>query len=172
MKNDSKHPQWAVKHRKPGTELKLIGGKYYLYGVTSVYDKTTKKSRKISLGIIGRITEEDGLIPSDKRILKEKCQLPIDPNELFLFEYGYSKWLVETLESEGITKALKSYFPDLWQYIVLMVYCRTAHKSPLKNIPFLLSQSHLSELIGLKETMTDQKISDSLFNLGSKKANH
>ncbi len=71
MKNDSKHPQWAVKHRKPGTELKLIGGKYYLYGVTSVYDKTTKKSRKISLGIIGRITEEDGLIPSDKRILKE-----------------------------------------------------------------------------------------------------
>ena len=65
MKKKSKHPHWAIEHRKPGTELKLIGGKYYLYEVKSTYDKTTKKSKKISLGIIGRITGEDGLIPSD-----------------------------------------------------------------------------------------------------------
>lgn len=169
MKKISKHPNWATKHRKPGTELKLIGGKYYLYGVKSVYDKKTQKSKKISLGIIGRITEEKGLIPSDKRALEKRSRLSINTSELFSFEYGYSKWLTDTLESDGIIEQLKLHFPDLWKFIVLMVYCRTAYKSPLKNIPFYQSQSYLSEIIELKDKMTDQKVSDLLFELGERK---
>lgn len=165
----SRHPEWATKYRKPGTELKLIGGKYYLYDVKSVYDKETKKSKKISLGIIGRITEEGGLIPSDKRALEEKSKSAVNSSELFSFEYGYSKWLTDTLESDGVTQELKLHFPDLWKFIVLMVYCRTAYKSPLKNISFYQSQSYLSEIIELKEKMTDQKVSDLLFELGKRK---
>ena len=65
------HPEWAVAHRKPGTELKKISGAYYLYGVKGVYDPVAKKSRKVSLGIIGRITEAHGLTPSPKTVLKE-----------------------------------------------------------------------------------------------------
>jgi len=42
-----------LKHKRPGTELKLINGRYYLYSVKSVYDKTLKNSRKVSLGIFG-----------------------------------------------------------------------------------------------------------------------
>jgi hypothetical protein len=36
---ETKHPQWALQHRKPGTELRLINGKYYLYQYKTVYDK-------------------------------------------------------------------------------------------------------------------------------------
>lgn len=54
-KND--YPAWVLAHKKAGTEIKYINGKYYLYGVTSIYDKTLKKSKKKSLGILGRITE-------------------------------------------------------------------------------------------------------------------
>ncbi|KKR03606.1 MAG: hypothetical protein UT30_C0024G0001, partial [Candidatus Uhrbacteria bacterium GW2011_GWF2_39_13] len=28
------HPEWAVKCRRPGTELRFIGGHYYLYEVS------------------------------------------------------------------------------------------------------------------------------------------
>ena len=170
MDNKIKHPQWATQHRKPGTELKLIGGKYYLYGVKSEYDKTTKKSKKISLGIIGRITEQDGLVPSEKNYLKEKSKFSVNPAELFSYEYGYSKWLIDTLENEGITSQLKQFFPDLWEFIVFMVYCRTAHKAPLKNIPFFQSESYITTLLQLKGQLTDQKVSDALFELGKKKA--
>jgi len=169
MKKKSTHPPWAIEHRKPGTELKRIGGKYYLYEVKSIYDKKTKKSNKISLGIIGRITEEDGLIPSDKRALKEKAKMSINATELFSYEYGYAKWLMQTIESENLITDLKYHFPSLWKHIVLMVYCRTAHKSPLKNIPFHQSQSYISELLELKEKMTDKKVCDALFELGRMK---
>ncbi len=39
MNTKSSHPKWATKHRTKGTELKKINGKYYLYGVTSKYNK-------------------------------------------------------------------------------------------------------------------------------------
>lgn len=168
MKQKSPHPAWALKFRTPGTELKRINGNYYLYGVKSVYDKEIKRARKISLGIIGRITEKEGLIPSEKRMLREKSKQSFHEKEVFAMEYGYSKWLIDTLEQREILDGLKQHFPDLWHFIILMVYCRTGYQSVLKNIPFYQQQSSISDLMGWKEKMTDQKISDLLFRLGSK----
>jgi transposase len=167
MKAKTLHPQWALAHRKPGTELKLINGNYYLYGVKSVYDKVSKHSKKISLGIIGRITEEKGLIPSDKNELKQKSEKTYLNKQVFSLEYGLSKWLLDTLEKDGTLAELKKHFPDLWQFIVMMVFCRIGYQSPLKNIPFHTEQSNIQTLLGLTDTMTDQKICDLLFELGS-----
>ena len=36
MEAKQKHPDWALAHKKPGTELKCINGRYYLYVVKSV----------------------------------------------------------------------------------------------------------------------------------------
>ena len=44
----SPHPQWATDHRKPGTELRLIRGRYYLYAVSSQYDPVRKRAKKIT----------------------------------------------------------------------------------------------------------------------------
>ena len=74
MKAESEHPDWALKHKKSGTELQLINGRYYLYAVKSVYHKTIGRSRKMSLRILGRITEESGFIPSEKNELKKKIR--------------------------------------------------------------------------------------------------
>lgn len=170
MNMKSSHPEWALKHKKPGTELKLLNGKYYLYGVKSVYDKSLKRSKKVSLGILGKITQHEGFVPSEKKLLKEKSNKTYYNKEIFTYEYGFSKWLLDTLESNGILNDLKAGFPTLWQFIVAMVYCRTAHKSPLKNIPFYAGQSAILDMIGWKGKMTDQKISDSLFELGTEQA--
>lgn len=59
---ETKHPQWALQHKKPGTELRLINGRYYLYQYKTVYDKDKKRPRKITGKLIGRITQKEGLI--------------------------------------------------------------------------------------------------------------
>ena len=61
------HPDWALKHKTKGTELRNIRGKYYLYQITSKWDKELKKNKKITLGQIGVITEEHGLIPTGEK---------------------------------------------------------------------------------------------------------
>lgn len=167
MKQKSNHPNWALKHKEKGTELKLINGKYYLYGVKSVYDKSIKRSRKVSLGILGSISKEKGFIPSSKNELRKKSENTYFNEKVFTFEYGFSKWLIDFLEKEGILDELKKYFPKLWQFIVASVFCRIAYKCPLKNIPFYLERSDLQSLIGWDEKLYDQKISDMLFELGS-----
>jgi predicted transposase YbfD/YdcC len=58
------HPEWALKHKTKGTELRCIRGKYYLYRITSKWDKELKRAKKITLGHIGTITEEHGLVPT------------------------------------------------------------------------------------------------------------
>jgi predicted transposase YbfD/YdcC len=61
------HPDWALKHKTKGTELRNIRDKYYLYKITSKWDKELKKTKKITLGQIGVITEEHGLIPTGEK---------------------------------------------------------------------------------------------------------
>ncbi len=100
MKPKTTHPRWALAHRKPGTELKLINGNYYLNGVKSIYDKVNKRSKKISLGIIERITQEKGLIPSGKNELKQKSEKTYLNKQVFSFEYGLSKWLFDTVNTK------------------------------------------------------------------------
>jgi hypothetical protein len=151
MKNKIQHPAWALQHKTPGTELKRINGRYYLYGVRSVYDKTIKRSRKISLGILGSITQENGFVPSEKQQLKTKSSKSHFSGEVFTYEYGFSRWLLTALDEEGILDDLKKYFPTLWQFIILMVFCRTAYQSPLKNIPFYLETSNLPNLLAWDE---------------------
>ncbi len=58
------HPEWALKFKTKGTELRNMNGKYHLYNVTSKRDPVTKKTKKITLNHIGTITEEHGLIPT------------------------------------------------------------------------------------------------------------
>ena len=52
-RNKSPHPAWAIEHRKPGTELRLINNKYYLYEVKSKWNPEKKRSVKITGKIVG-----------------------------------------------------------------------------------------------------------------------
>lgn len=164
------HPDWALTHKKPGTELKIINNRYYLYAVKSQYDKTLKRSKKISLGILGSITQEQGFVISEKKELKEKITKKLLVNDAFCLEYGLSKWLTDTLKESLMLDKLQKHFPELWQFIVCMVYCRIGYQSPLKTIPFYVEQSELAHILPYKEVLYDQKVSDLLFDLGSKQA--
>lgn len=141
----SKHPQWAVAHRKPGTELRCLKGKYYLYSYTTVYNKDKKGAKKISGKLLGRITEQNGFIPSGKRKLEQALEMK-SVSKPYCKEYGVSLLITETFSS--YVDLLKKFFPVHWKSILAIAYCRFLYHCPLKSIPFRLSQSFLPELIG------------------------
>lgn len=165
----SLHPAWAIAHRKPGTELKKIKGKYYLYGVGSVYDKTTKKTKKVSLGIIGRISEDEGLVHSDKSQLKARLEnAALAITKVVDKEYGFSFYLYQQIQAE-ILPGLKQSFPDHWSIIAALVYCRVLYQSPLKNIPYHLSCSSLLELL-LIDCPSESEVSRTLREVGKQRS--
>ena len=64
-------PDWAVKFRRPGTELRRMNNTLYkLYECSSVYDKGKKRARKITGKYLGSITEEGGFQESRKRMME------------------------------------------------------------------------------------------------------
>jgi hypothetical protein len=71
--NKSPHPDWATVHRLPGIELRLIRGHYYLYAVTSKYDPTLKRAKKVTGRLFGTITQENGFLKSEKLEMVEKA---------------------------------------------------------------------------------------------------
>ncbi len=134
------HPQWATKHKRKGSELRFINGKYYLYEVSSKWNPEKKRSQKITGKLLGKITKEDGFIESDKAKLRKR-ELAV--SKLSVKEYGVSAF-IESQLSEYKTM-LQKHFPQLWQYIIALAYGRLVHQSPLKNIEFNYLHSYLSE---------------------------
>ncbi|PLB85215.1 hypothetical protein C0T31_12125 [Dysgonamonadaceae bacterium] len=68
----AKHPDWALKFRKKGTELRLLNGQYYLYEATSKWNPEKKRSQKVTGKLLGKITEKDGFIESEKARLRRQ----------------------------------------------------------------------------------------------------
>lgn len=88
------HPDWVLKHKIPGSEIRCVRGKYYLYGYTTVWSKEKKRAQKKTTKQIGVITEEFGLIPTGmsrkgkvpKGESKLKVDFPLETNFLDQFE--------------------------------------------------------------------------------------
>jgi len=88
------YPDWVLAHKKKGTYVNCVKGKYYLYAAHSERVPGTKKVRRISDGYIGRITEEDGLIP-----VKDKVG-----GDVLVYEYGLH--MTALTSSDGIYMGL------------------------------------------------------------------
>ena len=78
------YPEWVMKHKKKGTYVNLIKGKYYLYAAHSERVPGTKKVKRICDGYLGRITEEEGLIPTKDKV----------SGSVSVLEYGLSSTIL------------------------------------------------------------------------------
>jgi hypothetical protein len=92
------HPEWALKHKKKGTELRLIRGTYYLYEVTSRWNPEKKRAQKITGRLLGKITP-DGFIPSSRYLQK-----PIQ--SVVVKEYGANHFLWQIIPDITTTTTL------------------------------------------------------------------
>ncbi len=95
--------------------------------------------------MIGRITEEDGLIPKGTRKAKEE-KPTFSPEALANIstrESGASSYLTEI--SEDVLSGLRKHFPDNYREIFALALGRLLHQAPIKNMDFIYENSILSE---------------------------
>jgi len=153
-----KHPKWALKHKKKGTELRLIRGTYYLYEVTSKWNPDKKRAQKITGKLLGKITPK-GFIQSSKYALTQK---PVQ--SVVIKEYGATHFLWQLISD--ITAVLQDTFPSCWREILIVACMRLLYQSPIKNIDFYFCHSYLSILYP-EIKATDKKISLLLHSIGN-----
>jgi hypothetical protein len=87
--------------------------------VTSQWDKTTKKTKKITGQIIGKINPSGELIPSRRRdeSQKKKSQNKFEFHaEVSVKEYGLSHFFLFHLRD--VCAQLQACFPEHWPYIL------------------------------------------------------
>jgi hypothetical protein len=78
------YPEWVTKHKKKGTYVNVVKGKYYLYAAHSERVPGTDKVRRVSDGYLGRITEADGFVPAKGKL----------PDGVAAYEYGLSETIL------------------------------------------------------------------------------
>ena len=169
------HPDWAVKYRRPGTELRRVNDALYkLYECSSVYDKEKKRARKITGKYLGSITEAGGFKESRKRIMERELDalrsgsrpVPAEPKVGEVKEYGLSQYV---LTKQGdCMESLKKIFPQDWPRIVALAYCRLRFQSPMRRVSGDFSDSYLSTKIGTAG-LSANCLSGFLHELGSRR---
>ena len=130
------YPDWVLKHKKKGTNISCINGRYYLYAVSSVWNKKKGRAQKITNEYLGRITE-DGFIPSKKRIAKLDTPVTVK-------EYGASS-VMATLGKDVLSE-LKNGFPEHAELIFTIAALRLIEQCPFKRLENLYKNSFLSEI--------------------------
>jgi hypothetical protein len=78
------YPEWVLKHKKKGTYVNAVKGKYYLYAAHSERIPGTDKVRRVSDGYLGRITEEEGFVPAKGKM----------DEGVYVHEFGLSETIV------------------------------------------------------------------------------
>jgi transposase len=165
-KSDFTYPAWVLKYRTPGTELRHIGDRFYLYTYKTVYDPIKKRPKKVSSSYIGRITEAEGIIKKDKSLLEEKL---IKKNTIRLGnirEFGVSNYIDKYFSDHLIQ--LRVLFGKKAELIFLIAYARLVFQSPIKRMPNHIANSWLCESLELRH-FSDKTISDTMNWLGTQR---
>ena len=132
------YPEWVLKHKRKGTEIRKINNAFYLYEITSRWNKEKKRPVKITKGLVGRISEE-GLVQSKSRRLAEGSR------HITIKEFGAFHYVWE--QSQDLVQELKQYFPDWWKELWLAAYFRLMHQSPLKHFDLHYQTTFASEIL-------------------------
>lgn len=156
------YPAWVNKYRKPGTEIRRFGDRFYAYEVSSYYDKVKKKGMKKTVKFLGTLTEADGFVEAKKVKVSLNYSGTISRN-ITTKEYGLSAFI--QAYCADIINPLQQYFPQQWEWMLVALYCRLLHTSPLKNMDYYYKKSFLSEQLNV--SVSAKAISQLIRDLGS-----
>ncbi len=132
------YPDWVIKHKVKGTELRKNGKNYYLYKISSKWNKKKKRAQKITEKFLGKITEAGLITPKYDR-LQDSLQ------NISVKEFGASHFIAN--ESADIIQNLKEIFPECWKEIYTFSVFRFFFSSTLKNVQDHYLSSHMSDLV-------------------------
>lgn len=135
------YPDWVLKHKAKGTNISCINGRYYLYKVSSVWNKEKKRAQKITEEYLGRITETGLIAP------KMKNEKP--PANVSVKEYGAASVITEL--GSDILVRLREIFPKQAETVFALAVLRVIEPNPFKRMEQAYKHSYLSEMFkGLK----------------------
>ena len=137
------YPDWVLKHKIKGTYLKHVKGRYYLYRGHSERVPGTKKVRFICDEYLGRISQEEGLIPP-----KDKVSGPV-----ISFEFGLSAVILSSCGNihKGFRKTFVKY-GDFLMAVSVLEYLYSSWSTELLSFSWL--SLHFPQM-AVPETLTD-----------------
>lgn len=156
MKNS--FPDWVLQHKQTGTEVRYLKGRYYLYKVSSKWDATLKRSKKITEAYLGSITPE-GFKP--KRI-----NTSLTDQRVRVCNFGAIHYLQS--RNKDLLTVLKKLFPHRWSSLFLCAVFRLLYQSPLKKMGFYFQNSYGIELF-TQARMNPKTLSDYLAYVGQRR---
>ena len=122
------YPDWVLSHKKKGMYINRVGDKYYLYAAHSERVKGTNKVKRICDAYLGRITENDGLIPP-----KEKVK-----DIIITYEFGFSFATISS--TQKIHKGLRKTFVKYGDFIYaasILSYLYGCYNDELYRLSYL-----------------------------------
>ena len=154
-------PDWIQQFKEPHTEIKKIKNGFYKYQVAYVYNKDKKKTEKKTIRLLGKITEQEGFIPSAKDELRRKRE-ELPPVDIKTF--GVFNLFSELLNKE--CASLKEFFKEEAAEIMLSFsMMRWAYQTPIKRASYYHCHDFCSEYWS-KISMSDRIISLNLSYFG------
>ena len=114
-------------------DVKRSGNNYYLNRVSSVYDSSKKRVRKISGEYLGKITK-NGLVRASRRSSAPRS----------VYEYGNARILYDS--ASPIIDPLREYFP-YWREILAMAIVRTIRPVHMKYLGSAWEKLYISQEI-------------------------
>lgn len=154
-------PTWVLKFKEPKTEIRYIKGTYYKYAVEYRYNAERKRTDKITLELLGKITEQGGFVASPKKVIKDSVNSPIvvDIKTYGVFNL-FSSLLAEDCDS------LLALFPEtISQTLITVAMMRFAYQHPIKRIPYQHAHDY-SSLCWAAKGLDDKAITAALKHVG------
>jgi len=154
-------PDWIQKYKEPRTEIKKIGNGFYKYEVAFVYNKEKKKTEKKTIRLLGKITEKEGFLPSQKDKLRRKSEeLPQVDIKTFGVYNAFS-----TLMEEEISSLKNIFGEEDTERLLSFAMMRWAYQTPIKRAKYYHSHDFCSEVWSTK-SFSDKIVSATLKTFG------
>ena len=142
------YPDYVLKYKTEGVEIRKFRDKYYAYRITSVYDREKKRARKVTLGYLGIVTE-NGIVRANDNIIR------------YDYEYGNINYILSL--TSNLIKILKDEFTKDYNDILSLSIIRLLSPLPIRSINYYLDKTYLNKITSLNP----KKISLLLKNTGS-----
>jgi hypothetical protein len=134
-----KIPDEILRHRLPGTEIKQVGGRYYIQRVKCVWVPEKKKRRKVVLEFIGSVTAE-GITPKKARKIPAGIAAAC-----YSLEYGAS-WAAREVSGD-IRDCLARHFGTRAEGMYVVALLRCILPSAMRYIEHRYETSFLSVVL-------------------------
>ena len=134
-------PAWVLPYKEPKTEIKRINGHFYKYAVEYRYNAVKKRTDKVSVRLLGRLSETNGFIPSAK---EPSTTSQIDLRKVDIKAFGVFG-LFRSLLGEEINGICSLFKQEISEILLIVALYRFAHQSAIKRMPHYHATDYSSE---------------------------